>query len=237
MYDESVLQEHNRKWPDLPASNHSFNVGASRLLGVLQLCRGVDIYNWYCREALKLALSANPKAIIDRIRPKSGRIAKSIAKAEKKLNDPAVEVMREFLEDRYRGDRIIREAIHRDLDVLQNPEVELLCTCRNVLVHKRGHDEFGELAQGIQELGSKRAILGVQWYPPGHMPVAIDKENYLIMDEAVGHWAAELLHQQIFLMDQNFAHVYKLPRKVWDCARIGRTFLGSPISPPPHSTP
>ena len=236
-YDESVLQERNRKWPDTtPVTNEAFNIGASRFLGILQLCRGVDIYNWYCREALKLALSANPKPIIDVIRKKSGRIADTIAKADKKQNDPAV-VIREFLEDRYKGDRIVREAIHRDLDVLQNPEVELLCTCRNVLVHKRGHDEFGEIAQGIQKLGSQRALIGVQWYPPGHMPIALNKQNYLIIDASVGNWASELLHQQIFMMDQNFAHVYTLPRKVWDRVRIGRTFLGGPISPPPHSIP
>jgi hypothetical protein len=230
-FDESVLQERNRKWPDIsPITNHPFNSAASRFLGIMQLCRAVDTYNWYCREALKLALSANPQPIIEIIGKKTGRIAKTIAKANKEKKDAAVEVVREFLEDRYKGDRIIREAIHRDLDVLQNPETELLCTCRNVLVHKRGRDEFGEIARGIRKLGSERALIGAQWYPHGHMPIALDKENYLIIDDAVGDWAVELLSQQIFMMDQNFAHVYKLPRKVWDQLSIGRKFLGDPMS-------
>jgi hypothetical protein len=60
------------------------------------------------------------------------------------------------------------------------------------------------------------------------MPIALDKENNLIINEGVGNWAAELFQQQIFMMDQNFAHVYKLPRKTWDRTKIGRTFLGPP---------
>jgi hypothetical protein len=136
IYDESVLQERNKKWPDLsPVTNQPFNSAASSFLGIFQLCRGVDIYNWYCREALSLALSSNPKPIIDIIRKKTGKIAQTIGKADKKQWDAAAEVVREFLQDRYKGDRIVRQAIHRDLDVMQNPEVELLCTCRNILVH------------------------------------------------------------------------------------------------------
>ncbi len=235
-YDENALQARNKQWPDISAvTNEPFNNAASCSLGIFQLCRAVDIYNWYCREALKLALSANPQPVIDVIREKTGKIAQAVAKADKKQKDAAAEVVREFLEDRYKGDRIIREAIHRDLDVLRNPEVELLCTCRNVLVHKRGCDESGEIAEGIRRLGSERALIGAQWYPAGHMPIALDKENCLIISEAVGNWTAELLHQQIFMMDHNFAHVYKLPRKTWKRPSIGRTFLGEQkpcITPP-----
>jgi len=228
-YDESVLEARNKKWPDIsPVTNVAFNSAAFRFLGVLQLCRAVDIYNWYCREALKLALSANPKPVIDIVRRKTGRIAETIARADKKRKDAAAEIISEFLKDKYRGDRVIRETVHRDLDVMQNPEIELLCTCRNVVVHKRGHDEFGEIAKGIRDLGSRRALIGAQWYPIDHMPIALDKENNLIINEGVGNWAAELMQQQIFMMDQNFARVYRLPRKTWDRTKIGRTFLRPP---------
>lgn len=228
-YDESVLQARNKKWPDIsPVTNVVFNSAAFRFLGVLQLCRAVGIYNWYCREALKLALSANPKPVIDIVRSKTGRISETIARADRKRQDAAAEIISEFLKDKYRGDRVIRETVHRDLDVMQNPEIELLCTCRNVVVHKHGHDEFGEIAKGIQELGSRRALIGAQWYPIDHMPIAFDKENNLIINEGVGNRAAELFQQQIFMMDQNFANVYKLPRKTWDRTKIGRTFLGPP---------
>jgi hypothetical protein len=228
-YDESVLQARNRKWPDIsPVTNVAFNSAAFRFLGVLQLCRAVDIYNWYCREALKLALSANPKPVIDIVRRRKGRIAETIARADRKRRDAAAGVISEFLKDKYRGDRVIRETVHRDLDVMQNPEIELLCTCRNVVVHKRGHDEFGEIAKGIRDLGSRRALIGALWYPTDHMPIALDKENNLIINEGVGNWAAELMQQQIFMMDQNFARVYRLPRKTWERTKIGRTFLGPP---------
>lgn len=237
-YDESVLQARNKKWPDItPVTNHAFNAAASRFIGILQLCRAVDIYNWYCREALKLALSANPKPIVEAVWNKAGKMAPTIAKAHKKKQDAAAELVREFLTDKYRGDRVIRETVHRDLDVMQNPEIELLCTCRNVLVHKRGQDEFGEVAAAIRELGPNRALFGAQWYPAGHMPIALDKDRNLVINDSVGNWAAELMQQQIFMMDQNFAHVYKLPRKTWNRTSIGRTFLGPPSHNRSNSTP
>jgi len=237
-YDESVLQARNKKWPDItPVTNLAFNAAASRLIGILQLCRAVDIYNWYCREALRLALAANPEPIIEAVRNKAGKMAPTIAKAHKKKRDAAAEIVREFLTDKYRGDWVIRQTVHRDLDVMQNPEIELLCTCRNVLVHKRGQDEFGEIADSIRELGTKRALIGAQWYPAGHMPIALDKDNNLIINEAVGNWAAELMQQQIFMMDQNFAHVYKLPRKTWDRTSIGRTCVGEPDPHRPSGSP
>jgi len=225
MDDERVLRARHAGSPDAPLiTNEPFNNAASRFLGILQFCRSVDLYNWYCCQALKLALSSNPKPILKMIRKKGGRVAKTILKADKMQRDVAAEVIREFLADRYKGDRIIREIIHCDLDVTQNPEVELICTCRNILVHKRGHDEFGEIKEGIQKLGSKRAFIGAQWYPCGHMPIALDNGAYLIIDMAVGNWVVELMRQQIFTMDQNFAHVYKLPRKNWDSPSIGRRF-------------
>jgi hypothetical protein len=58
------------------------------------------------------------------------------------------------------------------------------------------------------------------------MPIVLDTQNYLVVDETVGNWVTEFLHQPIFLMDQNFAHVYKLPRKNWDGKSIRRKFLG-----------
>jgi hypothetical protein len=237
-YDESVLQARNKQWPGIPpVTNQPFNRAASRFIGILQLCRAVDIYNWYCREALKLALSANPKPIIDAVWNRAGKMAPTIAKAHKKKEDAAAEIVREFLTDKYRGDRVVRQTVHRDLDVMQNPEIELLCTCRNVLVHKRGQDEFGEVADAIRELGPKRALIGAQWYPAGYMPIALDKENNVIINDAVGNWAAELMQQQIFMMDQNFAHVYKLPRKTWDRISIGRTFLEQPNPQRPSGSP
>jgi len=223
MGDERDLQARHVGSPDAPRiTNRPFNTTASRFLGILQFCRSVDLYNWYCCQALRLALSSNPKPVLNIIRKKGGRVAKTILKADKMKRDVAAEVIREFLADRYKGDRMIREIIHLDLNVTQNPEVELICTCRNVLVHKRGHDEFGEIKEGIQKLGSKRAFIGAQWYPTGHMPIALDNRDYLVIDAAVGNWVVELMHQQIFAMDQNFAHVYKLPRKNWDSPSIGR---------------
>jgi hypothetical protein len=228
-YDESVLEARNKSWPNIAAvTNKPFNDVAFRFIGVSQLCRAVDIYNWYCCEALKLALSCSPQLVVDVLRRQKGRIAEAVSKAEKKVKDAAAEIIQQFLQDKYKGDWNIREALHRNLDVMQNPEIELLCLCRNVLVHKQGHDEFGEVADAIKNLGSERALIGAQWYPPGHMPLALDEKKFLVVNEAVGDWAGQLMQQQIFMMDQNFAHIYKLPRQFWEQCKISRTFLGTP---------
>lgn len=225
-YDESVLQQRNKKWQgNTPITNDNFNSAAFRMFGRMLFCEAVDIYNWYCREVLKLALCRSPQLVVDVLRKGGGRVASAAAAAEKKGKDAATEIVAEFLHDRYRGERVIRQTIHVNLNVLQHPEMELLCTCRNVLVHKRGFDEFGEIAKEIQNLGSARATIGASLYPQGHMPIEVGSDQSLVINPKVGDWAAALIEQQIFMMDQNFAHIYKLPRKKYQSRSIGRTFL------------
>lgn len=214
-YQESIHRESNQKRGETePTTSQRHNKRRLLFFGNSQFCRAVDIYNWYCRESLKLALSSNPQLVVDVIRKQTGKVAKAISKAEENGKDAAKSIG-EFFQARYVGERIIRETIHRNLNVIQEPEIELLCLCRNILVHKRGYDEFGEIAKEIKKIGTKRALIGAQSYPAGHMPIATNKENYLIINEDIAAWATELLQQQVFGMDQNFAHVYKLPRKTW----------------------
>ncbi|MDQ6632955.1 MAG: hypothetical protein M3Y82_14570 [Verrucomicrobiota bacterium] len=226
-YDESLLQERNKKWPDItPVTNEGFNHATDRLLGIFQLCYSIDIYNWYCRETLKVALASSTKLFLEVIRQKEGKMTKMIAKAERSGINAADKIIERFLSGKYAGDKVIRDTIHHNLDVFQNPEIELLCTCRNVLVHQCGYDEFGKIKAEIEKLGDNRALIGAQWFPSGHMPIALNKESYLIIDQGIGAWANELLQKQIFMMDQNFAYIYKLPRDVRERQKIGRTFLG-----------
>lgn len=228
-HDESKLHGRNKKWPELPPlTNQKFNSAAFRYLGDLLLCQSVDIYNWYCRASLKLALSSSPQLVVDVIRKQTGTMAVTVSKADGKGKNAADEIIQKFLSDRYAGDKIIRDTIHRNLNVMQNPEIELLCTCRNILVHRRGHDEYGQVTDEIQKLGSQRALIGAHAYPQDHMPIALNADNRLIINESIGDWAAELFAQQIFMMDQNFAHIYRLSRKVWERCSIGRTFLTEP---------
>ena len=213
---EDQLVKHNRRQPDVPpVTNRVFNEAAFRALGVSLLCRAVDLYNWYCRQSLELALQSDPKSVTSAIRNQTGNLVDTIKKADKAGKDAATELIQGFKENKYRNDKNIREAVHCHLKVMQNPEVELICSCRNALVHRRGHDEFGEIAKEVIKLGAKRSLIGATTYPDNHMPIAIGTDGYLVMDETVGDWAAELIHQQVFMMDQNFAHVYKLPRQVW----------------------
>lgn len=225
--EEAKLADRNRKWPDLPPlSNQEFNDTAMQLLGTALLCQGVDIYNWYCRECLRLALASNRSGVITAFRGQDGSLADSVAKAEKNGLDAGQELMREFSENKYRQDHPIRQAIHIHLGVTQEPEVEVLCRCRNLFVHQNGKDEFGQLAQALQELGSKRATIYPTDYPAGHMPIRLSPEGSLKIDRDVGDWICALLQQQIFGMDQQMVHQHALPTKTPAPLRIRRTGLG-----------
>lgn len=224
--DEHELMESNAKHPALPPrTNGPFNDAASNFLGCLQLCRSVDLYNWYCRECLKLALQSDPKSVISEIKSRStgskdAPVAEAVAKAEKNGKDAAAEVLQQLLANKFRQDKGIRDTVHQYLRVIQDPEVELVCMSRNAVVHRRGRDEGGEIANAICSLGSDRSLIGVDGFPDGHMPIAIGVDGYLVMSSDVGSWAAALLEGQIFRMDQNFAYRYKLPRKVWAANRM-----------------
>jgi hypothetical protein len=224
---ENILVQRNKSWPDLPSvSNERFNSISGRCLGAFLLCRSVDIYNWYCLEALKLALKTDPN-IINLLRRAAEKIATTITKAEKKHQNPA-NALTNFLENRYAGDRAIRDAVHKHLDVAQDPETELICLCRNVLVHRRGADDRGEIADAMKKLGTKRADIYPVAHPPGHMPIRVGPDGVLFVDGNVGMWACDFLHNQIHLMDQQFSHIYKLPTKRYRPRPLGRKSLGDP---------
>jgi len=218
--EERSFSERNKKWPAFePVSNKRFNDVASRSLGILQLCRAVDLYNWYCRQVLTLAVKTNPR-VVDLLRKAEQRIAKTISKAEKAGADPAAALVTNYLA-RSANDHAIREAIHEHLQVTLNPEVETICESRNIIVHHRGHDD-GRVADALGKMGSQRAMIGAMDFPAGHMPIKLDANCHLCIEARIGAWAISLLQQQIHTMDQNFSYVYKLPTKRWRPRPFGR---------------
>lgn len=228
---EDQLIKRNTSSPNLPpVNNEQFNNAASRAFGASLLCRAVDVYNWYCRETLKLAVGANP-SVVDLLRQAQNRIAETIAAAEKQQQRPA-DAVAALLNSKWSGDGAIRNAIHKHLDVIQDPETELICTCRNVLVHRRGYDEAGQVREVLHKLGSKCATIYPAGHPAGHMPIRLNSEGVVVVDAEVGIWVCDFLHNQIHLMDQNFSHVYKLPTQRWRPRSIGRTLIGA-ASPRP----
>jgi len=207
-----------------PVSNERFNGVAYRSFGIFLLCRSVDVYNWYCRETLKLALKTDP-IIIASLQKAESRIAREISKAVKQQRNP-VDALTKLLDGKSSMDWAVRDAVHERLNVVQDPETELICLCRNVLVHRRGYDEFDQVAEALKNLGTKRAQIYSVAHPAGHMPISLGPNRLLTMDGNVGLWACDFLHNQIHLMDQNFSHVYKLPTKRWRPRPIGRAWIG-----------
>lgn len=222
--EEGVLQEHNKRAVPAglkPATNKPFDDAASEFFGKSLLCQAVDVYNSYCQETLQLAIANDPN-----VQPALHAIKKfreQFERAQKLNTDPATELLT-LLQTRYVVDSTVRKAIHLHLRIEQFPETELLCLCRNIIVHKRGIDRRGEIAAMLTAIGSDRAFIGAQDFPDGHLPITL-RNGALVCGQDVGLWAASLMQQQIFLMDQEFAHKHNLPRQKRPSATIGRTYV------------
>ncbi len=223
--EEDKLAAHNKRRPKLPpVTNEPFNKATARFLGILQLCRAVDIYNWYWRGSYKWAVKTNP-SVVDLLRTAETRIADKIRSADKQLQNPA-DAVTDLLNSKWSGEWAVRDAVHKHLDVTQDPETELICVCRNILVHRRGFDELGQVAQEIKKLGSSRADIYPVDYPAGHMPICLSEDGQLVINDEIGRWACRFLENQIHLMDQSFAYMHKLPTKRWRPRPLGRKWIG-----------
>jgi hypothetical protein len=223
-FDEHKLEERNKKKPSLsPLTNKPFNDVVSRFLGVSLLCQAVDIYNSYCQDVLQLAILNNTTAIPSALTA-ANRFKDEIKKATKRNTDPA-QALFDMFRTGYIADRYVREAIHTHLDIKQHAETELLCLCRNILVHKRGIDSKGEIPAKLLEIGTKRTWLGAPSFPSGHLPLAVNGNQELIVNHSIGLWANESLSVQIHFMDQSLSHFYHLPLHPFPKLTIGRIFV------------
>ena len=206
---------HDKLAGEAKSKNADYIESASRNLGIYQLTRSVDLYNWYCREVLKLAVKSNPDEVIATLEAVDGPIKKNITRARKDGGIPGPEIVEGLYHRRNVMDGHVRRAVHEHLHVFENPETKVLCACRNCLVHKRGNDSDRGIADALNEIGDARALIYPTNWPAGHLPIQLSAENELIIDSEIGRWAVDLISNQIHLMDQNFAALHKLPTTRW----------------------
>lgn len=222
--DERCFDRRNKRKPHLPPiTNKPFNEAAYHFLGRVVLCDAVDLYNSYCRDVLELA-AHNNRAALPTALASAKHFGDALKKAAKKKSDPA-DALLDVFNARYIAEGLVRQAIHTHLGINQFPETELLCLCRNILVHKRGVDAEGAIPARLKEIGTERSFIGAQGFRYGHLPIAVNGQKNLIVDDQVGLWSAEIMVQQISAMDQEFAAKYRLPTGPAPKHTIGRIFV------------
>jgi len=224
LFDEHCLRERNKRKSSLPPlTNQAFNAVTSAFLGKSLLCQAVDIYNSYCQDVLQLAIANNPEKIPTAL-GSAKKFRDELKKAAKDQSFPATALL-DLFRTTYIVDSSVRQAIHTHLEIGQFTEAELLCICRNIIVHKRGNDTKQEVRAKLAEIGSKRSVIGAPSFPLGHLPITLNANNRLIIDHKVGIWAAELLKNQIFAMDQSLSHFYRLPTAAMPRTSLGRIYV------------
>ena len=194
------------------------------VLGRALFCQAVDAYNWYCQEVLKLSIFHNPSNVPAALRSVNSDLDRVLATAQKHGVAEADALLQRF--ERPVVDSAVRKAIHRHLGIQQEPETELLCLCRNILVHRQGIDQKGEILSALTALGSKRSFVGAPSFPKISLPISVESGNRIKMTELVGRWVANFMENQIFGMDQELAHRYSIPRAPMPRLSISQKIVG-----------
>ncbi len=211
--------------PDQQSKNTQYISLASRFLGCQQLTHSADLYNWYCREVLKLAVASNPTKVISMLETVKGPIKDNIARARKDGRMPGPEIIERFCKPSGVSEKTVRTAVHEHLGIFENPETDLLCICRNSLVHNMGKDVDGRMAESIQKIGNNRAIIYPTNWPAGHLPIHLTGGGDLVIDSEIGSWALDMITNQIHLMDQNFSALHNLPTTRWRPRPVSHCFM------------
>src|SRR6266446_8021693 len=116
-----ALRAHGRLDAEHQSKNAQYIGFASRILGIQQLTQSVDLYNWYCREVLKLAVISNPGEVIATLEAVKGPIKDNIARAKKVGRTPGAEIIERFCKPSGVSENGVRKAVYVYLGIFENP--------------------------------------------------------------------------------------------------------------------
>ncbi len=198
-----------RNWEDVcrytaedpSVENRSYTEQLEQMLGEFGVCRAVDLYHWYLRRILQLALERNPSQI--RVwAPALGMKPAKAAALEPQLHSP--DVLYELFR---KNEGVWRTLVHEFLGVFLPEEVPIFVEVRNRLVHDLGEDREGKVARAIN--------LDSRWKPK-----LVD--GFLKVGVSDGLQAAETMISDIQIMDWHLATLYALPTKQFEKQNIRR---------------
>ena len=125
--------------------NQPFTAALEKFVSEGAVCRAVDLYHWYLRRVLQLALSRD-RSLIRSWKDALNLSEKRTAEIESASSAESV------LSSLFRGrEKAFRDLVHKHLNVPDLSVIPMLVEVRNCIVHHLGSDVDGKVAGLVSE--------------------------------------------------------------------------------------
>jgi hypothetical protein len=200
--------------PNLNGPNHHENWQSFGEMEWYLTCRQIshaaDILNTYCQSVLAdiIEVDENVWDVVRPMLPKKSR-----------ERDVAVDLLRK---QDARDMKSIRELFRDELKVFWNPQIDLIVTLRNKIVHQDGFDPEAEVVAEIARCAESKTLIPPVEFLNDEIPIGIDDRCRLVIDARAGLWASSHTSNNIHMMDQNISYRFKVATRRW--VPRGRSF-------------
>lgn len=180
-----------------------------------QISHSADVLNAYCQSVLADIIEVDDGA---------WDLAKETLGWKKLERNEASARLR-----KQRGpDGSIRTLMSEKLSVFWNPQIDLIVTLRNKIVHQGGYDPEGEVAAAISSCAASKTLIPPVEFLGDEIPVGIDDAGRLVIDARTGLWATSHTSNNIHMMDQNISFRFSIPTRRWVPKRRSFSFGSRP---------
>jgi hypothetical protein len=170
--------------------NEAYTALLEKFVSESTVCRVIDLYHWYLRRVLQLALSRD-RSCIRAWAPTLGLSEKKTVEIE--TAGSTDQVLSGLLRGR---EKSFRDLVHQHLDVPNLSAIPLLVEVRNCIVHHLGRDVDGRVSALLPDCPE----LGIE----------IQNEHVVVSGSAAYEGACRVL-SDISIMDQVLARLLGLP--------------------------
>ena len=168
-----------------------------------QISNSADVFNAYCQSVLADIMEVDHCA---------WNKVKSILPKKSRERDAAVELLRK---QDARDMKSIRELFQEEFKVFWNPQIDLIVTLRNKIVHQGGFDHEGEVTAEMKRCAASKTLIPPVEFLDDEIPIGIDDAGRLVIDARAGLWATSHTSNNIHMMDKNITFRFKVPTRRW----------------------
>ncbi|MEY2489083.1 MAG: hypothetical protein QOC70_1025 [Verrucomicrobiota bacterium] len=202
--------DHNKRVKERYGGGEEVNVEYTaylqQSLGEWGVCRVVDIYQWYNRQVLRVAVQHAPE-VLDGFRDAVRLDGRDVSALVTGINPVNVIIEKVLFRD-----NVVRGHLHKVLGIWEESEMSLLVEARNCFDHALGNDSEGRVAKALASKPS-----------PWKLPLAVNAGRVVVTAEtALSAIAIGLA--QISIMDQQFGNKYSLPRTAVEPKKVSRLY-------------
>lgn len=181
-----------------------------------QISHAADMLNAYCQSVLADVIEVDHDV---------WRAVSSILPKKSRERSSAVELLRK---QDARDMKSIRELFRDELRVFWNPQIDLIVTLRNKIVHQDGFDHEGEVANAIARCAESKTLIPPVEFLDDVIPAGIDDSGRLLIDARTGLWATSHTINNIHMMDQNISFRFGVATRRWVPRRRSFSFGSRP---------